>query len=1323
MSKFLVIPNGGGAARYSGCPTFTGTYMKPGMVEFREIASPTPIDWTVGDYIGYQSGSSVVPVYSRTGLRYTLYSVPQVKKQARSTEYGGAFIYKNVQFFDDSKQLEICPFRDLVAGDNRIHFSTQPSISTFEGVDGIARRIQACLDDMYPNTWVVRLATAEMGASQDLVDLMAEARDFTVSGVSLLGALDKVYEVWPEVGWTFSYEQVTIDGSLVWRNVLTIGGGGLSSTSSFLYGKGHGLKSITRTAANAEELANRLFVYGSSRNMLPRWYNSQNIKDAQSVDIQNLMIPVSEWGLTNVDGINLPDASKAYVEDAASIARLGLRPKTYYFDGTSDLPEIYPTLREATIKAVRDALGSSSAKYYPSTTVYTDENERVDRILSVQSTFDSGLSGADGKSAIITDYGDVSASGSGSATAGGFPTVNLFSKDIEATEVGMMNISASFSLSGVVSATVAAVTLQLVVYINGIGVSLQHVPLSESQVPGQWNIPSGSIFASNVAVRSGDTLTIEANVVLNNTAGAVPVAYTYSALGTCTFKMSLFRTKTFRITLRQLGFDVDEQANLGEGKTIAMRSGKCAGRTFTIKSVLYDDTNDAWELECYRSEDDSLSQWFPNTDYPVRGLENAGQENEYPGDEFVLLDIAMPDIYVRMAEDRLYQAAQDLLLDTAVERWQYTPDIDAKFMVENERVIVAGQNMSLQDADIIGPYPVNILVDSLTINEGEAVIPTYKVTLRDRKRKTWTESESARDISSRSVANSTQETVAQASSVVGETFFMLDDNGNVTLKEPFQNLWVPGWLAAGGVGTGGGGGGGASWLNDLNDVAAPNPAAGDLLSWDAITGKWVNVARNEVGTPVSLTNGSGYSSLTVNSVTADFYTKSQVDSIVSSLDVNVLSDIKTLQDGILTFEWSNGDTINVDLNHEHSDYVPLTRTINGIDLSQNRSFYVGKTAIQGTSQSQALEGILSVKETSAASLFEWEPDAGGTGVGAWRFHGNLYADGWIAAGGIGTGGGGGGGVSSFYDLPEIGIAPGATIGTFQILTYNGTAWVNEDLRVSVSNTIADGTTGYTRVATITVNGVPYNINAPADGGGGGGGGTEVDPVFTNSAAYGITSSDITAWNGKVSGIMMNGISQPVTNGIVNLGTVITAIPDLSGSYVKLSGTQTITGAKTFTSNLSVNAEVVVNSISSIIQDTTNNSALFNYGGRLTQKFNAYGTEINLRAFNASEQANILSVQTDRVLVGSQLLPNYATGINLGGNYENQRWSTIYGLNADLTGNLKMASTSHIDIGPVRIEYDAVNKAIHIKKADANDTNEYGFYCDGFVAAGGVQASE
>ena len=162
----------------------------------------------------------------------------------------------------------------------------------------------------------------------------------------------------------------------------------------------------------------------------------------------------------------------------------------------------------------------------------------------------------------------------------------------------------------------------------------------------------------------------------------------------------------------------------------------------------------------------------------------------------------------------------------------------------------------------------------------------------------------------------------------------------------------------------------------------------------------------------------------------------------------------------------------------------------------------------------------------------------------------------------------------------------------------------------MSNTIPDNTPGYTRVATLTVNGVPYNINAPADGGGGGGGGVETDPIFSASAAYGITTSDISSWNGKLSGVMMNGSTVTPTNGIVNLGTVLTAVPDLSGSYVALTGAQTVGGAKTFTSNLSLNAELLVNSINTIIQDTTNHSALFNYGGATSQAFNAYGTTIS-----------------------------------------------------------------------------------------------------------------
>ena len=63
--------------------------------------------------------------------------------------------------------------------------------------------------------------------------------------------------------------------------------------------------------------------------------------------------------------------------------------------------------------------------------------------------------------------------------------------------------------------------------------------------------------------------------------------------------------------------------------------------------------------------------------------------------------------------------------------------------------------------------------------------------------------------------------------------------------------------------------------------------------------------------------------------------------------------------------------------------------------------------------------------------------------------------------------------------------------------------------------------------------------------------TEIDPIFRASAAFGISASDITNWNGKTSnvgtitGINMNGSSKG-TSGVVDLGTVVVGVT-LNGS--------------------------------------------------------------------------------------------------------------------------------------------------------------------------------
>lgn len=1035
MARFQVIPKGGGNAKYSGTPTFTGTYMKPGMLEFREIASPVPIDWAAGDYVAY----------SRTGLTYRLYNVPQLKKMASREGYGGAFVYQGVQFFDDSKQLEICPFRDLVTGDNRIHFSTQPSISTFEGVDGLARRFQACLDDMFPNTWYVRLATVAMGASQEVVDLMSEARDFTVSGVSILGALERVYEIWPEIGWVFTREQVTVNGSNVLRNVLTIGGGGISSTASYLYGKGNGLTAITRTVANADELANRLFVYGSSRNMLPGWYNSQAIKDAASVDIRNIMLPIDPvgtqgqpgyypgWGKTMDGGVNKPDPAKAYAEDQASITALGLRPKTYYFDGSGDLPEIYPTVRNVTIAEVR----ASNPDYVPSSSIYPDGNVRVDKILSAPVPTDDGMAGDSGKSSILSETDLISDTDSGTIS----PAIPVaikayldpfYSKTVTIPDAGTFSLRLNCQLSGTVTTMIGYAGIVLRAYkVDGSTETLigeREARLGQATPDSSvWTVGVTTLSVQKSTFLANQTVRFEARFVLAKPQPTTSTAYTYSVEGTASTSASFYRANTFTVNLRQIGFDIEKYAALGDGKTLAMRSGKCEGRTFQILSSSYVSTTDSWTLELSRSEDESLSQWFPNSNFPIES-----------GDEFVLLDIAMPEEYVKIAELRLLQAAQNLLLDTATERWQYVPEIDAKFMIETGRTIVAGQNMTLQDADIIGQSPVAVIVDSLTINEGDSTIPTYKVTLRDRKRITFTESESAPAIQSKPVTSITESPQTyNGATEFQNSYFELDGDGNITLKSPYQNLWVPGWLAAGGVGTGGGGGGGGtnvSWgvqsgytiplivegnsktlLLDgaLNGYALASsvPTALSQLSADAnhrlVTDAQI-LAWDSKGGVSSITLSSGTGITVSNSGVAITDQGSRTISISTTYQ-------NRINHGETAYGWGDHSQAGYLKSYTESDpTVPAWAKETNLQFSALPEMWIGSSRVQSSSGAQALTGISSIKATVAsnsetASMVVWEPNAGGTGIGAWHFRGNVYADGWIAAGGVGSGSGGGGG--------------------------------------------------------------------------------------------------------------------------------------------------------------------------------------------------------------------------------------------------------------------------------------------------------------------------
>lgn len=367
MAKFKIISADGKTLRYEGYPKYTGTYLGVPYLEFATIESPTPIDWQRGDYVDY----------SRTGLTYKLYFAPQPKKQANKGKYGASFVYSNVKFYSAVKDLEIAPFRDVVTEDNEIHFSTRPDVNTYENVYGIAKRIQENLNDLFPDMWQIEVYDTD---DADLVALFSETKEFSVSNGTCLDALSQIYESWKNVGWVHK----CVNG----KNIITIGRNNLrdnsNTTSAYAYGKGKGLSSIKKVALNEEEFATRLYVYGSERNIQTRYYNGQNIHNKESVDIRNLMLPISVWGKTN----NLPDARKAYIQaDDALVQKYGLIPRTVYFDGNEN-EEIYPSITGLTYSQVRKEIIDSAASvgsYMPK-----DLNTRIDVVYEVNNPEDNG---------------------------------------------------------------------------------------------------------------------------------------------------------------------------------------------------------------------------------------------------------------------------------------------------------------------------------------------------------------------------------------------------------------------------------------------------------------------------------------------------------------------------------------------------------------------------------------------------------------------------------------------------------------------------------------------------------------------------------------------------------------------------------------------------------------------------------------------------------------------------------------------------------------------------------------------------------------------
>lgn len=168
--------------------------------------------------------------------------------------------------------------------------------------------------------------------------------------------------------------------------------------------------------------------------------------------------------------------------------------------------------------------------------------------------------------------------------------------------------------------------------------------------------------------------------------------------------------------------------------------------------------------------------------------------------------------------------------------------------------------------------------------------------------------------------------------------------------------------------------------------------------------------------------------------------------------------------------------------------VPSWVTLSGTDITSGTinfarlpSMYIGRTSVASSAANVTLLGVDGFTNTSSAStsddksLVVWDATNN-----AWHFSGNVYADGWLSALGVGSGSGGGGvdGIDilrswSDYSSDDTTQVLGSNLG--YNMNTRITALENSSTSVSFTQTITSGK----EIGTLTIDGATTKLYAPS----------------------------------------------------------------------------------------------------------------------------------------------------------------------------------------------------------------------------------------------------
>lgn len=815
------------------------------------VTSEKPIDWAIGDYCVFR------------GETFTLNNIPSVVQKARTGERQDAYTYENVKLESRQEELTRVIMLDITpttgeyvpalgtnyTGSSKFQlFCGETSavvsgvLKTFTAVCALAAKIQANLDRFFgADVWHIYVDTTSTytnASGQTVLVTHTEDKVMTFDNTTVAQALSEVHNTF-DLNYSVSGRDIYIGYSLSNLTSETP-----ENTFDFGYGKGYptpldsgkALFQIKRIANPQQKIVTRLRALGSTKNLPYRYYNKK-YDLSQSLFPTNLQLPdtfeipsVKESHNATRDSVygvnpitNLPylrhvkgETNDAYIDknDDAENSTEGIREDCARWDGSnSDLPEIYPTIEEATYGELRGALvedqdGNTGSGSFPG----YDNDERVDELLAIGYMSDGSMvddanqgggilpeSGTTGtgipRSAVISqkvlnynsvNYGDFTYNNSShSVDYLSGPACLLFTVQnvnpgryaIVPTEPSYDSVKYVFNISSQQSGISAYVGFMIIIrqtskstgntktiatYFSDF-TSLSRGETKEVSLPEIPDVKEGS-SAKVLDVTVTDTSDISVMFVPLMRNVIVPTGFTdnfafiyhvgRSSSDTTYPYEPEYTWKSldddgsvediFHVFVKDMGFDF-EACFTGDTPTMVMKSGHCVGREFEIgenvEKVTYNGKK-GYMLTLHRATDSSLNTYYPSAVDTIEA-----------GDIFVLLNISMPDAYVKMAEVRLLRAATDYLADNCETQFTYQPSIDDIYLRRNYDNMVAEGTPELSifwrlyaglkftfrgiPAHEDDPLPLaELTIEQVSISMGEGLTPKVEMVLNDEVQQT-----------------------------------------------------------------------------------------------------------------------------------------------------------------------------------------------------------------------------------------------------------------------------------------------------------------------------------------------------------------------------------------------------------------------------------------------------------------------------------------------------------------------------------------------------------------------------------------------------------